>query len=96
MRIEETQLKAFILDSGLIKKDTILRAEAEAVKTKKPLREILLNRGDIKEAELRRLEAYILGIPFVDLSHETINPDILSIIPEPIARKHSIVSFNKR
>ena len=96
MRIEEAQLKAFILDSGLIKKDTILRAEAEAIKTKKPLRDVLLNRGDIKEAELRRLEAYILGIPFVDLSHETINPDILSIIPEPIARKHNIVSFNKR
>ncbi|MEK7074362.1 MAG: GspE/PulE family protein, partial [Patescibacteria group bacterium] len=96
MRIEEAQLKAFILDSGLIKKDTILRAEAEAIKTKKPFRDVLLNRGDIKEAELRRLEAYILGIPFVDLSHETINPDILSIIPEPIARKHNIVSFNKR
>ncbi|MEK7082982.1 MAG: GspE/PulE family protein, partial [Patescibacteria group bacterium] len=88
--------KAFILDSGLIKKDTILRAEAEAIKTKKSFRDVLLNRGDIKEAELRRLEAYILGIPFVDLSHETINPDILSIIPEPIARKHNIVSFNKR
>lgn len=96
MRIEESQLKAFILDSGLIKKDTILRAEAEAVKTKKPFRDILLNRGDIKETELRRLEAYILGIPFVDLSHETINPDILSIIPEPIARKHNIIAFNKR
>ncbi len=96
MRIEESQLKAFILDSGLIKKDTILRAEAEAVKTKKPFRDVLLNRGDIKEMELRRLEAYILGIPFVDLSHETINPDILSIIPEPIARKHNIIAFSKR
>ena len=96
MRIEESQLKAFILDSGLVKKDTLLQAEAEAIKTKKRLRDVLLNRGDIKEPELRRLEAYILGIPFVDLSHETISPDILSIIPEAIARKHTIVSFNKR
>ena len=96
MRIEESQLKAFLLDSGLIKKDTLLRAESEAVKSKKPLRDVLLNRGDIKEAELKRLEAYILGIPFVDLSHETINPETLRIIPEPIARKYSIVAFNKR
>ncbi|MDP3779463.1 MAG: GspE/PulE family protein [bacterium] len=96
MKIEESQLKAFILDSGLVKKDTLLRAEAEAAKSKKTLRETLLNRGDIKEAELRRLEAYILGIPFVDLSHETIDPEILRIIPEPIAKKYNIVAFNKR
>jgi len=96
MRIEEAQLKAFLLDSGLIKPDTLKRATEEAVKTKKPLREVLLNRGDIKEVELKRLEAYILGIPFVDLSHETINPDILRIIPEAIARKHNVVAFNKR
>jgi len=96
MKIEESQLKAFILDSGLIKKDTLLRAEAEAAKSKKTLRETLLNRGDIKEAELRRLEAYILGIPFVDLSHETIDPEVLRIIPESIAKKYNIVAFNKR
>ena len=96
MRIDKAQLKAFLLDSGLIKKDTLAKAEAEAVKNKKPLRDVLLNRGDIKEVELKRLEAYILGIPFVDLSHETINPEILRIIPEAIARKYTIVAFNKR
>lgn len=96
MRIEESQLKAFLLDAGLVKKEVIVSAEKEAVKSKKSLHDVLLNRGDIKEAELQRLEAYILGIPFVDLSHETIDPEILRIIPEPIARKHNIVSFHKR
>ena len=95
MRIEESQLKAFLLDSGLIKKEVIEKAEAEAVESKKPLRDVLLNRGDIKETELKRMEAYILGIPFVDLSREIVNPEILHIIPEPIARKHNIVAFNK-
>ncbi|MBI2640476.1 MAG: type II/IV secretion system protein [Candidatus Sungbacteria bacterium] len=95
MRVEESQLKAFLLDSGLIKTDLLKEAEEEAVKLGKTLREVLLNKGYAKEDELKRLEAYILGIPFVDLTRETIPPQILRIIPEPIARKHNIIAFKK-
>ncbi len=95
MRVEESQLKAFLLDSGLVKQTDLKKAEKEAEKLKRPLRTVLLNRGSIKEEELRRLEAYILGIPFVDLAKETIEPEILRMIPEPIARKHNIVALKK-
>ena len=95
MRIEDSQLKAFLLDSGLIKPADLKKAEEEAAQNKKSLREAVLNRGLIKENELRRLESYIAGIPFVDLSRETIAPEILKEIPEPIARKHNIVAFKK-
>ena len=95
MRIEESQLKAFLLDSGLVKLDLLSRAEEEAATSHKTLREILLNRDYIKIDDLKRLEAYILGIPFVDLTREIIDPQVLQIIPEPIARKHNIVAFKK-
>ncbi|MBI4225192.1 MAG: Flp pilus assembly complex ATPase component TadA [Candidatus Sungbacteria bacterium] len=95
MRVEEPQLKAFIADSGLISPEELTKAEKEAATAGKPLRDILLNSGRIKEDQLHRLEAYILGIPFVDLTHETIEPDILHLIPEPIAKKHNIVAFQK-
>lgn len=95
MHVEEAQLKTFILDSGLIKPEDLKKAEAEAKKGKIALRDVIVNRGYTKEEELRRLEAYILGIPFVDLSRTTIEPAVLQIIPEPIARKHNIISFKK-
>lgn len=95
MRIEENQLKAFILDSGLVSAENMNKAAEEAQKTGKPIRDILLNSEYLKEEELNRLQAYILGIPFVDLSRTTIDPQILRIVPEPIARKHNIVSFKK-
>ncbi len=95
MRVEESQLKAFLLDSGMVKADLLKGAEQEAVKSGKSLQEILLNKGHIKEPELKRLEAYILGIPFVDLTRETIPSQILQIVPEPIARKHNIIAFRK-
>lgn len=95
MRVEESQLKAFLIDSGLVKKEEVETAEKEAKKSGKSFRDVLLNNGLVKEDELKRLEAYILGIPFVDLTRETIDPKILQIIPEPIARKHNIVAFKK-
>ena len=45
--------------------------------------------------KLRKLYAYILGVPFVDISKEIIAPEILQIIPEPIAKKYKIISFEK-
>jgi len=51
--------------------------------------------SQLKEEELIRLQAYILGIPFVNLEDEAVPKEILSIIPEPIARKHNVIAFKK-
>ncbi|MEK7099420.1 MAG: GspE/PulE family protein [Patescibacteria group bacterium] len=95
MRVEESQLKAFLLDAGLVKPAALKRAEAEAREQHKTLREVLLNAGSVKEEEIKRLEAYILGIPFVDLSRETIRPEVLQLIPEPLARTNNIVAYRR-
>jgi type IV pilus assembly protein PilB len=42
------------------------------------------------------MEAFVLGIPFVNLAKEKINPDILSLIPEPIAHNYNIIAYNKK
>ncbi|MBI3631009.1 MAG: type II/IV secretion system protein [Candidatus Sungbacteria bacterium] len=93
--VQESQLKTFLLDAGLVKPAQMRKAEQEAAVSGKALRDALLNAGYVREEDVRRLEAYILGIPFVDLSHETISPDVLRVIPEPIARSHNIIAYRK-
>ncbi|MCR4284229.1 MAG: GspE/PulE family protein [Parcubacteria group bacterium] len=93
MRVEQEQLKAFLLDSSLVNSSDIDEAEKKAKKTKKSLRDVLLSDGKVNEDDLIHLEAYILGIPFVNLKNEKISFDVLSMIPEPIARTHNIVAF---
>jgi len=95
MRIDPLQLKAFLLDSGLVNKKQLEKAEKEAGDKNEKLEEVLVASGEIKEEELTKLKAYILGIPFVNLEEEKIPPEILHIIPEPIARKQNIVAFRK-
>ena len=96
MKVEDSQLKAFLLDTGRVSSKDIEKAEKEAKKTNQKLEKILLNKKIINEEELIKLKAYILGIPFVDLKKEVIPKEILYIIPEPLAKKHNIVAFKKR
>ena len=95
MRVDPSQLKAFLLDSGLITATQIAKAEKEAENKKIKLSDVLLKKNLVKEEELSKLEAYILGIPFVNLEDEKISSEILQIVPEPIARKHNIAAFKK-
>lgn len=95
MLVEDTQLYKFILDSGLVTKEDLESAKKEAEKKNKRLGDILVNTGKIPADNLRRMNAYILGIPFVDLKGKKIPFETLSLIPEPIARSHNIVAFKK-
>ncbi|HRH26562.1 MAG TPA: ATPase, T2SS/T4P/T4SS family [Parcubacteria group bacterium] len=95
MHIEETQLKNFILDSGLVSKADIETAEKETKENGGNIGKTLVNKGKLTEDDLRRMQAYILGIPFVDLKKEKLPFEVLSLIPEPIARNHNIVAFKK-
>ena len=95
MKIEQQQLKAFLLDSELVSKADIEKAEKEAKTSGKKIDDVLLAQKKVSEADITRVKAYILGIPFVNLEGEKIDPKILGIIPEPIAKKNNIVAFKK-
>jgi len=95
MFIEENQLKKFIIDSGLVSKKDIAEAEKDAKEKSITIGEALIMIGKISENDLRKMQAYISGTPFIDLKGQKIKFDVLSLIPEPIARNHNIVAFKK-
>lgn len=96
MRVEPQQLKAFLIDAGLITEEEFDRIAQKAKKTKKRIGDVLVAEKKINQNELTKLKAYILGIPFVNLEKGSIDSKILKIIPEPIARSHNIVAFRKK
>ena len=96
MHVEDSQIKDFIIDAGLVSKSDIEEIEKEAKSKKKPLSDILISKGKFSDDDLRRVQAYILGIPFINLKGQALNRDILNLIPEPIARKHNMVAFAKK
>jgi len=95
MRIENKQLKDFILDSNLLDEKIVNENFKLALDNNQKLGDLLLEKKIMSEVELRKLYSYILGIPFVNLEKEQIAADILQIIPEAIAKKYGIVAFEK-
>lgn len=93
--INKSQFEKYLIDSGLISEKEIKIASKEADEKKVELGDILLQQGHIAEDDLRKIQAYVLGLPFIDLKDLKIDTDILSMIPEPIARNHNIVAFKK-
>jgi len=96
MRVEPQQLKAFLLDTDLITEVQFEKARKRAEKTNQKIGDVLISEGFISQEKLIKLEAYILGIPFVNLEKISVAPAILKIIPQSIASSHNIVAFRKK
>ncbi len=96
MKIELKKLKKFILEAGLIDEKKFEQAIKESEESGKGIDEVLISLGLISEKELIKIEAYLFGIPFINLEEEIIKPGILKMIPESIARAHNIVAFSKK
>lgn len=93
--VKNKQLKEFLVDAGLVSGLDIELAEKKAQKKQIDFGDVLVSEGYLSEDDFRRSEAYIFGIPFINLKNEKIDIDILSLIPEPIARKYNIVAYKK-
>lgn len=96
MRVEPNQLKAFLLDANLLTARQFDAALKKAEKTGQEVGQVLITDKILSRDQLAQMEAYILGIPYVDLEAQKIDPEVLQIIPEPIARTHNIVAFRKK
>ena len=62
MRIQDEQLKRFILDANLLTKSAIAAAEKVAAAESRTLAESLIAQGHMTEDDMRRVESYVLGI----------------------------------
>ncbi|MBI2443669.1 MAG: type II/IV secretion system protein [Candidatus Magasanikbacteria bacterium] len=73
-----------------------LRAAAlKAAKTKKSLVDILIAEGLIDEEQIYQKLGASLGAPFIALKNREIKPEILNLIPPPVAGTHQVVAFDK-
>lgn len=68
-----------------------LREQAKA--EKKPLQELVLAGNILSEADLAKLYAKEVDVPYVDIEAANIDPNTLRLIPERVARQYNAVVF---
>src|SRR5689334_5278984 len=96
MNISNEQIKSFLKDSGLVSEEDISTAEKTAKANKETLGRTLIALGKLSEDDYRRIQALVLGVPYVDLKDQKIDFEVLSLIPEPVARSNSIVPYARK
>jgi type IV pilus assembly protein PilB len=96
MKVDSRRLLKFILEAGLISEGQYKNVFEKNKASGQDVGDILVSDNLMTKKELIKIEAYLLGIPFINLENESIPPDVLKIIPESIARAHNIVAFRKK
>jgi len=95
MHVDEKTIIDLLNHSGLVNKTDISDASKKAKETDKSIGSILVSDGKLTEKDWNKIQAMALGIPFVSLEGEKIEPAVLTLIPEPIARANNIIAYKK-
>lgn len=95
MHVDEKTIIDLLNSSGLVTKTDISMALKKAKETDKSLGSILVSNGKLTDKDWNKIQAMALGIPFVSLEGEKIDPSVLTLIPEPIARSNNIIAYKK-
>jgi type IV pilus assembly protein PilB len=95
MFLSTEQLRKYLTENGHVSKQVFDTALTDATEKNMSVGELLFERGEVQEGELRRAYAYVSGIPFVSLVDKKIPYETLSVIPEPVARHSNIVAYER-
>ena len=95
MHVDEKTIIGILTDSGLVTKTDISDALNKSKEKGESVGLVLVSEGKLTEKDWNKIQAMALGIPFVSLEGEKIDPDILTLIPEPIARNNNIIAYKK-
>src|SRR5258708_7596753 len=96
MQVNETELKDFLFDSGLLSRKDIDYAARAAGERSLSLTDTLVHSGILSEDALRRALSRMLGIPFVRLTKNDVSTEALVLLPEAFSRAHNAVAFEVR
>lgn len=95
MTLPDEQLKALLVPTKAVTEQDFTAAMKQAQETQTSVSQALIEKGVITDAEMGKILAAHLKIPFVELSKQQITDDVLNIIPEEVAKRHNMVCFAK-
>lgn len=90
---KKTDLTDILRKKNLLTDEQVSEVKLEHINTGRDVKAILVERGLVKEKELIQAQAELLDIPFIELASVGLSPDILSKIPESVARHYLLLPF---
>lgn len=93
----DSELNALLKQAKVATEAALQKLETQwhAYKTPIAWEDFLLEKKVVEEGKLQQLKSDHYGVPIIDLRNEQIQPEILNLVPEPIAHHHRLVAFAK-
>src|SRR3989338_828320 len=95
MAKEKKTLPETLVEIGLLTAGQLKEAQREEKETGQPLRRVIVQKGFISEDDLVAFLSSNMNLPRIELANYIIDPAVISLIPEELARKHQIVPVFK-
>lgn len=95
MQITDQTIKKLLLDQKKLSEAEITKLEQAAKQQKKSLQDVVLRRSVVTDEEMAQWYAKDADIPYVQLDPKKIDPNLLKLIPERIARRYTAVLFGE-
>ena len=95
MKITTENLKKIFVTSGYISEEEFDGAVKSASDLGKDIADVLIFRGLIKEEALSKLISEYLKVPYANIKRYAVTDEILSLIPEKMARTYRLIPFEK-
>ncbi len=88
MARKRVKLGELLLERKLISQEQLLEALGEQKTSGRKLGRVLTDIGAISESALHECLAEYLEIPYVDLAHLSLDPKVVNLLPENLARRY--------
>ena len=92
-QVTEKGIEDILYEEGKLTKDKVSMVKMEAINTGKQVEDILLARNFASLEDISRARGAILGIDYSDPTTKPIPADMLAKIPEPVARRYTLIPF---
>jgi len=93
MRISDVTMEKLLERSGVATKEQIATLKEEAAHSKRSLQDLALDKELVKESNLIKAYSLYTEIPFIEIDPRDIPTEVLTKIPERIARQYNAVLF---
>lgn len=93
MRISDVTIEELLKRSGVATADQLTSLKEEAARSRRPMQDLVIQDELMKETDLVKAFADYAGIPFVEINPADIPEDVLTKIPERIAKQYNAVLF---
>lgn len=80
---------------GLLNPDQLSAIKLESINSGLTTEKILVEHNLVPPDKIAAAKAQILNVPFIRLEGRAISAEVLNLIPEPVARRYTLIPFDK-